>query len=59
MDCPNCHREDVGEITFSSLGSGTSFFFCRYCEHRWWVLEAKSAKLGSVLEAASVFAKAS
>ena len=59
MDCPNCSREDVGEISFSSLGTGTSFYFCRQCEHRWWVLESKPAALDNVLDAASVFARAS
>lgn len=59
MQCPKCQRRDIGEIGFSTIGSGVNFFFCRYCEHRWWVSGDGILELSSVLEAATIAARAS
>lgn len=57
--CPECGCEDVGEVTFSTVGSGVEFFFCRYCEHRWWVSGEGLKDLDEVLDAAKSFARTS
>lgn len=58
MRCPDCDRQDVGEIRFSTIGSGVNFFYCRYCEHRWWVSAEGLIELDGVLDAATTFAQA-
>ena len=58
MECRDCGNSDIGEIGFSTIGSGIRFFFCRRCESRWWVSNAGELELRSVLEAARVSAKA-
>jgi hypothetical protein len=59
MTCERCGYEDIGEIRFASMAKGVTFHFCRRCEYRWWVSDAGDLELGSVLEAATVFARAS
>lgn len=54
MECRNCGHNDIGEIGFSTIGSGIRFFFCRRCESRWWESSAGALELRSVLEVARV-----
>lgn len=58
MGCPGCHRQDVGEIRFATVGSGIVFRYCRMCEHRWWEgADGATLDLRAVLDAASVLSR--
>lgn len=59
MQCSECGCEDVGEIRFATVGSGVEFFFCRYCESRWWVSADGLTDVDGVLDAAKALSRAS
>lgn len=52
MECRECSHTDIGEIGFSTIGSGVRFYFCRRCEYRWWLSNEGELELSSVLDAA-------
>lgn len=57
MTCNECGARDVGEVRFSTVGSGVRFNYCRHCETTWWVSEDRTVGLDTVLQAATVLSR--